>query len=528
MSRTDGERRATRPVIRGALLRKAFIGRFLDEGLRSRKRLRNNADASQFLLSRSLADLGGTPITGPDPDTDERVARTMAAEVVAAVHRTGGKSGMHWYTLSIERAVAVTGLLHPEVVDPEAAARLGHVGIGDVEDARTVLFCAMSITSQNVPVTENMGYAIEQYRAFLATGRFEPKGYGVRGASVRGNLERFNQMLDVFDGDLKALRSFLTSEFTMRELKEAANASGIPIGTSEMLDETVHGSMVFGPKIGNGFLQNLFGNYRALTVDMWFARTWGRYTGTLVRNMATDAQVARLVETMRDVGEPFAGMFAEQGVTLDPDGVADLDPVDLLALVRNMHATWNRGRKQLADAGADNATLGEAKARLGWPNAAAAVMDGLSATVDAPTSAGQRKWIRGVVGRCLKVLSRHGYELSAAEVQAILWYPEKELYAALTNRRANTYTTSYDEAVIAIAKAEGHHDEDIEAVLHTDGAHGRDGPGGPRAPGRGDGGPVQGHGPQARGRGQGPEDGAEEPVLSDSEVEEPETAFVMS
>ena len=477
-----------KPAFRGGALRRAYIGRYLDGRRDLPPRLRNNAKASQHILAMSLRDLGGAPITGPEPGTDERLARTLASEVVAAVNRTGGKSAMHWYTDSMSRAVAVAGLLHPEVVDDDAARAVPGAGFACAEDARTVLYCAMAITSQNVPVSENMGYALEQYRSYLSTGRFAPKGYGIRGASVKGNLARFNEMLDVFGRDLGSMRRFLGTKFTMRELQAAAAAAGIQVGSRELQDETVHGSMVFGPKIGNGFLQNLMGNLGvdALTVDMWMMRLWGRLTGTLVRNEASPAQVARLGETLASFDDrwlDYLGEDVEIPATADLSG---LDPEELLLLSRGLRTAWDRGRKALAREGHDNEALYALKTRLGWPNAATAVAEALSATVDAPVSAGQRRWIKAVVSRSLDLLARRGYDLAAAELQALVWYPEKALYAALTGRSADLLNTSYDEAIVAIARGEGHAERDIQAALGTHGTHRTGGQGHPGTARRGE------------------------------------------
>jgi hypothetical protein len=48
------------------------------------------------------------------------------------------------------------------------------------------------------------------------------------------------------------------------------------------MDEVVYGGIIFGPKIGGAFLQNLNFNFDALTIDRWNMRTWGRLTGTLL------------------------------------------------------------------------------------------------------------------------------------------------------------------------------------------------------------------------------------------------------
>ena len=45
----------------------------------------------------------------------------------------------------------------------------------------------------------------------------------------------------------------------------------------------VRGASILGPKIGNGFFSNLYGNFDALTMDRWLMRTVGRMRGSLVK-----------------------------------------------------------------------------------------------------------------------------------------------------------------------------------------------------------------------------------------------------
>ena len=57
--------------------------------------------------------------------------------------------------------------------------------------------------------------------------------------------------------------------------------------------DMAYGAAVMGPKIGNGFFANLYGNYEQLTMDRWLIRTWGRMTGTLVIDYKRQAKVKR-------------------------------------------------------------------------------------------------------------------------------------------------------------------------------------------------------------------------------------------
>lgn len=466
-----GARRKIRPIgIKRIPMKRAFAGAYLDQGRRPRKKLRNNSDVTRYLLQQSLLDLG-EPIRGPSPEGDEKIAKMMAAEVVAAVSRPGSSS-VNWYSHAIGRATAIASVLHPELASDEAALSVPGGRFKSTDEARIVFFAASAITSQNVVIRDNTRYALEQYRHFLEHGTFLVKGYGAKAQSVKGNLARFNQMLEIFGNDLGALGEFLDAEFTMKELRDVGRKHGVVIGGKELADEVVHGSMLFGPKIGGGYYQNLRGNPKPVTIDLWFARTWGRYTGTLLKGEVTDRQVHRLADGLRGMPEAFVTRMREDGIEFDADGLAQLDPMELLDLGKGLSRFWERMRKAMAREGETNEQLSIYKAKLDWPGAAEAVVQGLAESVDAPTSGGQRRWIRSVVDRALQILESNNVKMNAADLQASLWYPEKDLYQTLLGRNTSVRNDSYDDVLYATARREGHTHETIEAALRSLGAHG--------------------------------------------------------
>ena len=76
---------------------------------------------------------------------------------------------------------------------------------------------------------------------------------------------------------------------TVREVEAYTNDEV----SGETLDEIVYGAAVMGPKIGNGFFANLYGNFEQLTMDRWLMRTWGRIRGELVIDYSKQAKVKR-------------------------------------------------------------------------------------------------------------------------------------------------------------------------------------------------------------------------------------------
>jgi hypothetical protein len=462
-----------------------FSGRLLSEP--DMIALADNFEVSRYLADRAVEDLGGEPITAPSEGANELIARMMAAEAMFALGRTDMPTSCNWYTDAINRMINVAGLVHPEIVSDEAAAAHPCGLFRSSQDARTVLFSAIAITSQNNAVFENMNYAVEQYRIFCANGAFAPKRYGANGAAVESNLSRFNFVLGTCGGDLRLLHRVLTVRLTMSELRSMAARHGIKVGGKEMADETVHGSMIFGPKVGNGFLQNLLGNFEPVTIDLWFMRMWGRYTGTLVRDDVRGDSLSRLVKGLRRAhrSQRMVSLMEEAGVYRDPGELWDADNADLLSYVRDLKRFWEKLRRgyvsgELGETFArktgrptprDNARTSEMKARLVWPGAAESLVKSLGAPVDAPGSAGLRRWIRTVCHRCLEMLKDSGYEMTAADLQALLWYPEKEIYGRLSGRPFARLNASYDEAIIRIALREGFDSDDISAALQSVGTY---------------------------------------------------------
>lgn len=464
-------RRRRSTAVKRKLMPRSFIGNFIDGPKPAfASRINTNAEISRYLLDLSLQDLGGKPLTGPSPEGDDRIARTMASEAIAAIHRDGHADAQHWYTSSLAKAVAIIALMHPEIVDDEAARKASVARFSCASDANLVMMAAMAICSQNVTVRDNAKFAKIQFEYYLKHGKFDDVGanYGTKAQSIKRNLKRFNELSAIFGYDYGALRKFLTTKFTMAEVTAAAAAAGMKITGGEMVDEPVVGGIVFGPKIGNSFLANLLGT-DGLTVDLWYSRTWGRYTGTLMKDSVTPEQTSRLSSSLaRDHNVTLA--LRREDAWIDPTEISELENDDLLAYARTVHKTWEGIRRALVEQGSDNASISRRKAELEWPNAAEAIIKAIGAPVDAPGNKGKRRWMRQVTTRALRLLELHGYKMNLCELQALLWVPEKALWLRLSGKNAKLNLITYDDAFAAVARKEGITDEQIEQAVHAVGA----------------------------------------------------------
>ena len=460
-----------------------FVADLLEKG--HLPNISNNTDVCVFITKNSLEDLGGTPIIKPSDEDNLKIAHMMAAETIWNVTRDGRATSLDWYTQSIDDMIKVAGVLHPEITEDEPALNHGSGMFKTAKEAQTVLFAAIAITSQNNKVNDNMNYALLQFRHFLEHGAFNTKiVHGTKGPAISFNLSRFNDLYERSGGDLNKVRRMLTMRLKMSDLKVVAAKNGISISDSELADEYVYGSIIFGPKVGNGFFQNLIGNYKPITIDLWFMRTWGRYTGTLLRGSLVEGSLDKLEKGLEKSlkSEKMRDLMRESDVLIDPKQLKKMNDQDLLSYSRKLFSFWEGIRRSYVSGKVkrdmsektrlvkrSNKDASDLKKHLAWPLASESISESLGKPVDSPKNASHRKWIRQVTSLALDIIKDRGYDMTIADMQAALWYPEKEIYSSLSGRSADMMNTSYDEALIQIAKAEGYDDREISEALQSDG-----------------------------------------------------------
>ncbi len=398
-------------------------------------RSRNVEDIAQGLMDRgakALRKLGvkGGRIEEPSPRTDELLSRSIASEIKAAMNR-GGKTASDWYTKAIDEAMDHAASIHPELKnDP-------HQKMGFTS--------ALAITSQGEAVTSNVRLAEKAYDTFKKTGRFPTDVQAKNGPAMNANFKKMNALLDGLGPE--GTREFLHKEFTVKELEQL----GFDVG-GENKQTKVYGSAILGPKIGQGFYQNLNGNYKPVTMDLWFMRAWGRLTGTLVGKTDMAKPTARLQDAIRSEG---------MRVPRDPEKLSQLADQIVLKHERDFRA--NR----------ENYNSGE-KSKSELTYAAERYVKNLKGINEQPTSGSQRVWMRDRVERARKILEGEGHKITNADLQAIWWYPEKELYSKLGGRDSEPINTDYASAFRDLAqKRNGAGDGAVRPVEPRSGSAGQ-------------------------------------------------------
>jgi len=464
------------------------------------------------------------------PEQITEIATVMAAEVQLGLGNTGNAAS--WYSTSLSTAFQTIALKYPMLMD-DAAAKAA--GFGKASNTRFVFTYIMAVTSQNLDVTANSVATDKAFAEMLqrvAAGDYTMSqnwGTGDKKKAMNANFAKFGPLIEAmgtsdnldFPARIELLDDMFRKQQTVSEWVADMKDQGIPFNKpgQTAMDAVVYGSSLLGPKIGNGFWQNLNGNYSPLTIDLWKRRTWGRLTGYSIGNpdalpaqrkrladavarsrsaqrgkddviLAHETRLANLNEQQEALkpgdfankkafGEAYKALSREIDATTE--ALADYANIkapekwsasynkndeELLAYTKRALAVWQREYKELAakyaDAGGVTADMVPT-----WVRAAKTIITNMAKPLDQVANGTQRIQIERAVAEAKGMLAARGFNLTTADMQAILWYPEKELWGALTSEMAtdedgvpvvemNPLNLSYDEAFREILKGQGY------------------------------------------------------------------------
>lgn len=387
------------------------------------------------------------------PENVERIARMMATEGLQALQKDDSAIG--WYDATLKAAKDVLRIIEPRIDANEQAFDF-----------------ALAVTSNGQAVTENFKYALDAFRTYLDTGKM-PENFkqgGERNKAMRNSFKFFNAWQR--SGQNMSLRQFMDNDYTVAELREfikrfnAANGTNITIGSQESVDTIVKGSYVLGPKIGQGFYQNLRGNFEPLTMDIWWMRMWNRLVGRPFEAPSTekniikrrniikrgiidnkDKDMKRLVnEALEATGETRRGLYT------DPER---FDKV-IAELAAGYQRFYNRYKKR----------TGKNHQKPKWIAAVGTHKDKMFDKLQAvPLDGPERSYMREVTQRARELLSEQGYDINTADFQALMWYPEKQLAEKMGIAKGKGEDNDYLDAAKLAATREGITDEQIQEAL---------------------------------------------------------------
>jgi hypothetical protein len=428
-------------------------------------------------MVKSVASKEGIDLTKDSERVNDYISRMVVREVRRALSQSANAVG--WYDEKVRKALAVVSLIHPELADDKMA--------------QFAFKWALAVTSNGAKVTDNFKAAERAYRFYKENGRLPiDQGTGTPSEAINEAMELFNDLVAKYG--IEDVERFMSTKHTVREIRKY---TGVKPG-GEYVDTILYGASVVGPKIGNGFFANLYGNFEQLTMDRWFMRTIGRLTGTLIIPKPEvvakrRTQLRRILAVMSD--EQRAELFSTIGVKAPKLKLADAvegqpaefamsnDMTDKIADAIKKHVTDKATRNvfntlfPIGDASALLPILGKAKegtVREAYGNEIRKIANGLWTAKDGqkeiPDGPAERNRLRAIFADALDELRQDYPDLTMADLQAVIWYPEKRLYdASKTKEKSEGLeyedgAPDYETAAIELAKGLGVSDTAISAA----------------------------------------------------------------
>jgi hypothetical protein len=384
----------------------------LDDELRldlpPRPKVLDIANAFQKLFGKSI------DYKKSNPQDNARLVSLLVQEIQRAVDLHPEAKG--WYDENVKLMMDVMRELDPEIANPQNDFIF-----------KTIL----AATSDGNKVGPQFEQTWKEYSNWKNTGEISGKFVsGDRIENIQTNLEMVNQM--VKDVGWEATKDFFTRKGTVKEVRKALmdvfgwtkkEAQGI--GSSELSDEVVPFAVVLGPKLGS-FFNNLYGDFSSVTMDRWFMRTLGRLTGSQVAPLS-GGKIREMRSNLRASLDALTpSQFSLLGIKRGDLKGSGIDSAATTVSGRFSQKSLRDTAKQLAEAG--QPALEQVRK---YSNA---LKKGLNPLVEAPIDGTHRRWIRERIAEVQDQLRSKGIDLENADLQAVLWYLEKELYEKLKYR----------------------------------------------------------------------------------------------
>ncbi len=393
------------------------------EGREELPKIKTKAEAGKYLEDRALEKLGGIPRDLNNETNRDAIADDMVAEAIFEQQSQEKQNALQWYNQTVAKMLSMLSLKYPEINQDEVT--------------RTPVLLSLAITSQNLDVPTNLKFAVKVYDHFNKTGKFPIIGIGTSLKVMKGNFEKANLLMDRLGPEM--FTKFLQTEFTVKELNAILTkhlGQKTEIG-GELVDTTVYGSAVFGPKVGNGFYSNLRGDFSPVTMDMWFMRTIGRLQGKVLalEEGKFETQLARLKKAL-----------GRKRMSRD-------------ALITKAYELKKKHDKDFKDNRKDYDSGKKVKSEA--TKAANTIVTSLMTLRDTPVTGTERNQLRDIVTKAVsKYNEKTGMEITPAAFQALIWYPEQDLYKNLGVKLPAT-RADYASSTKRFLLEDGFNEEDI-------------------------------------------------------------------
>jgi hypothetical protein len=426
---------------------------------------RKQGSVKKEVFAREMLERSGlTDLIPYNEDTQEQVARKMATEALMALEFDNNAIG--WYDEKLRQAKNILNLVEPSIFENETN--------------ETTFDYALAVTSNGTAVMDNFPYALQAYRFYQENGRLpvaEWKQGGNRNKEMKRAFKFFNDYQTLYnEGQIDLpLSSFLDSQYQVRDLKKVIRDMRdkynikISVPSGEGANALIRGSLILGPKIGQGFYQNLRGNFNELTADQWWMRMWNRMVGNPFKPPPTKEVMqerrTKLRELIRAPEGPVEKQIIQQAFDrsgLRPSDLRSNKNLDEFSV--EIRSRWNSYFRNFQKAEKRNPNKPKFFKFIDT------YVGGLSdQLMDAPRGSAERQFMRDTTSRARELLAQEGVDINTADFQALLWYPEKRLWLSGGVAPGRGSDNDYADAAIETARQEGIANERIEEALADSG-----------------------------------------------------------
>jgi len=411
----------------------------------------------------------------------ENVSMMLAAELEQALKHN--KNALGWYDKILDAAKKTVVKLFPDIMKNKA-------------DTLAFDF-ALAVASNGMGVIPNFKFASEQYKGWVDSNpdvelrRFPVKGTGDRVKAMKNSFAFYNSMKKAGASTDEFIK-FMNHETTPKLLKtnQFIIDTKATVSTGESANTLVYGSYIIGPKIGNGFFQNLSKNYKPLTMDIWFMRTINRLTGMGFKKAPTDATIQNNIQRIllavegrkqpSKAGEEITDnplndldkeLIKRSEASLGIDIVTEANALEFATQFSKEYQAWRKdfqnnfesetgGKKK--DAPIPEKTELALSTQRYFENMS-------TREQDLPRGAIDRAMMRGLVNRAREILENDtGINIENADAQAAWWFAEKRFFEKLGVAKGTGQDNDYLDGAIHLLQTEGFTNAEIETTLSSE------------------------------------------------------------
>lgn len=435
-----------------------------EQALEDAKRLTfsNQKEVSKYLgeLLRKEVPEG---LDDESPEARRKLAELLDRELSLALTMPENADAIGWYSREMDKVFEI-------LRSPELDYQL------DDPINRGVFNAILAITSNGQKVVPQFLKTAQLYEGWRKTGQIPSVGKwgGERSRAIKNHVKFLNQMLEAVGPEQTV--NFLTSEQSLGEHLNnlygmVAEAQNLPekatvankkaairkylnakMPGGELVDYNAVGAIVFGPKLGGGFFANLYGKFDRLTMDRWFMRTFHRMTG-------------RLGEDRPEMVQSILKEARMEAADVLPEDVTDEEILnEIVTTGKQAFKDYKEIKRRLKQDPNDTEAYGLDVMRRLYNR----YLKAKSGLYDAPDNGSHRKFIREVLDEVQKLRAERGEtKIETSDIQAILWYLEKDIW--------NRLRQSMDADAVAEADAqqdedEGEDEDTAGRVSYSDGA----------------------------------------------------------